>query len=162
MSDDTKLTKEERTFCELFVNGCAPYAGNAERCYADVFHSNRDDLLNNHKAKKLLNKKQIKEYVQELESMSMEQAVDIKRYLTANLKHIIEEASSVDVYDRKGTLLSPAALRSVAVSAAKALMEMYPVREAQVNKVDINGGGEGGHGGITFNVIVPDSKQQNG
>lgn len=157
---ETKLTKEERSFCELFVNGCAPYAGNAERCYTDVFHPAEDALFNNHKAKLLLQEEHIKEYIQKLEAMSAEQAVDIKRYLTANLKHIIEEASTAEYRDRNGTRLNPAALRGVAVSASKALMEMYPVREAQVNKVDINGGGENGNGGITFNVIVPESKQQ--
>ena len=59
--------------------------------------------------------------------------------------------------DRRGTKLSPAPLRSVAVSATKALMEMYPVKEAQVNKLNIEGAGEGG---ITFNVIVPEQVKQ--
>ena len=81
----------------------------------------------------------------------------MKRFLTANLKHIIEETSRDIYYDRRGKALSPAALRSVAVSASKALMEMYPVKESQVNKFEINGGGESG---ITFNVIVPEQKSQ--
>jgi hypothetical protein len=45
-------------------------------------------------------------------------------------------------------------MRSVAVNASKALMDMYPIKEAQVSKVNIEGGGEGG---ITFNVIVPET-----
>lgn len=154
----TELNKKERTFCELFVNGCAPYAGNAEKCYVDAFLADPSDVLNNHNAKLLLSEERIKNYIKELEAISADEAKDVKRYLTANLKHIIEEASVVEIYDRRGTRLSPAALRSVAVSASKALMEMYPVKEAQINKLDINGGGE--NGGITFNVIVPESKDQ--
>lgn len=155
---DKNLTKEERAFCELFVNGCAPYAGNAGRCYADAFNTDYKSPMNSHDAKTLLKDERIKAYVAELEVESIESADDIKRYLTANLKHIIEETSTAKVYDRKGTLLNPAALRGVAVSASKALMEMYPVREAQVSKVDISGGGE--QSGITFNVIVPESNNK--
>lgn len=152
MSAVQEITKEERIFCELYINGCAPYAGNAVKCYQDAFHKAGDALLN-HEAKMKLKEPHIVEYLTELEAKSAEEAKDMKRFLTANLKHIIEEASSANFTDRKGTKLSPAALRSVAVSASKALMEMYPVKEAQVNKFDINGGGEAG---ITFNVIVPD------
>lgn len=152
MSAVQQISKEERIFCELFVNGCAPYAGNAAKCYRDAFHKPEDALLN-HEAKMKLKEPHIVEYLTELEAQSAEEAKDMKRFITANLKHIIEETSSANYTDRRGTPLSPAALRSVAVSASKALMEMYPVKEAQVNKFDINGGGEAG---ITFNVIVPD------
>ena len=80
----------------------------------------------------------------------------MKKFLTENLVHIIEETSTAEYRDRRGTRLSPAPLRSVAVSATKALMEMYPVKEAQVSKLNIEGGGEGG---ITFNVIVPEQSK---
>lgn len=145
-----KISDEERIFCELFVNGCAPYAGNAAKCYEDAFHKEKGALLN-HEAKKLLKEPRIVEYLEELESISAEEARDMKRFLTANLKSIIEETSSANFTDRKGRNLSPAALRSVAVNASKALMELYPVKEAQINKIDI----DGGESGITFNVIVP-------
>ena len=158
MSVAPKISKEERIFCELFVNGCAPYAGNAAKCYADVFHTSKEDeMFNNQKAAVLLQEPRIAEYVKELEALSIEDAKNMKRFLTANLKHIIEETSRDIYYDRRGKALSPAALRSVAVSASKALMEMYPVKESQVNKFEINGGGESG---ITFNVIVPEQKSQ--
>ncbi len=158
MSVANNLNKDERIFCELFVNGCAPYAGNAAKCYADVFHTSKEDeLFNNQKAACLLKREDVAEYVKELEALTIEDAKNMKRFLTANLKHIIEETSRDIYYDRRGKALSPASLRSVAVSASKALMEMYPVKESQVNKFEINGGGESG---ITFNVIVPEQKSQ--
>ena len=145
------LTEKERQFCELFVNGTATYAGNAVKCYRDVFDDNSNTAGN--KAQKLLNREDIKEYIESLEEVNIDEAKYMKKYLTRNLMQIIDEATS-DVYmDRFGTRLSPAPLRSVAVSASKALMEMYPVKQAQ--KVDISAG----EGGITFNVIVPDKNQ---
>lgn len=159
MSVAKTISKEERIFCELFVNGCAPYVGNAAKCYAEVFHKNsdQDKLSNSQEAALLLGREDIAEYVKELGKLNIDDALSMKRYLTANLKKIIDETST-DIYqDRRGKKLSPAALRSVAVSASKALMEMYPVKESQVNKFEINGGGEQG---ITFNVIVPEQKSQ--
>lgn len=150
---ETTLTKEEQLFCELFINGAAPYTGNALKCYQEVFRSN--EIQDNLKAKKLLAREDIKDYMEELEGYNAQEAAHVKKFLTANLKHIIEETSVAEYKDRRGTRLSPAALRSVAVSASKALMELYPVKEAQVNKLNIEGGGENG---ITLNVIVPEQK----
>lgn len=148
-----QISEQEKLFCELYVNGTAPYAGNAVKCYSEVF---KDDGINvGNRAKGLLRTDRVREYVQELEGMEAEEAVAKKRYLTENLMKIIDECTTAQYYDRRGTALSPAPLRSVAVSASKALMDMYPVKEAQVNKLNIEGAGEGG---ITFNVIVPDSK----
>ena len=153
MKTENQLNEQEKLFCELFVNGTAPYAGNSVKCYSEVF---KDEGLNaNHRAKQLLMQEPIQAYIKELELMSIEETAHMKRYLTQNLRKILDETSTAKYYDRKGTALSPAPLRSVAVSAAKALMDMYPVREAQVNQLNIEGSGEGG---ITFNVIVPDSK----
>lgn len=152
MSAVQEITKQEQVFCELFVNGCAPYAGNAAKCYTDAFHK-PEDALNGQYAKVLLKDERIAAYISELEALSAEEAKDMKRFLTANLKHIIEETAHDTYTNGKGKALSPAALRSVAVSASKALMEMYPVKEAQVNKLDLNGADGSG---ITFNVIVPE------
>ncbi len=160
MSTKQEISKQERIFCELFINGCAPYGGNAERCYVGAFKTDPNDNLNNHHAKMLLKEERIAKYIAELEALSAEEAKDMKRFLTANLKRIIEETSEGSYTDRRGVVQSPAALRGVAVSAAKALMEMYPIKEAQVNKLNINGGNEGG-GGITFNVIVPNINPNN-
>ena len=145
------LTEKEKQFCELFVNGTATYAGNASKCYREVFNDKFTTVGN--KAQQLLAREDIKEYIESLEVMNVDEAKYMKKYLTKNLMSIIDEATS-DVYlDRFGTRLSPAPLRSVAVSASKALMEMYPVKQAQ--KVDISADG----GGITFNVIVPDKNK---
>lgn len=86
-----------------------------------------------------------------------EEAKYMKVFLRENLTSIVEECAGTEYRDRKGTLLSPAALRSVAVNASKALMELYPVKEAQVSKINIDGAGEGG---ITFNVIMPEQPKQ--
>ena len=142
---DSKLTENEILFCELYVNGSAPYAGNAAKCYSEVFKC--DSKHTKHLAKQLLMREDIQAFLKELDAKFM------KKFLTENLIHIIEETSVAEYRDRRGTKLSPAPLRSVAVSATKALMEMYPVKEAQVNKLNIEGAGEGG---ITFNVIVPE------
>ena len=156
MSDIKNISTQERIFCQLYVNGCAPYAGNAAKCYKEAFHESEDDLFSKHRALELLKREEIASYIKELEELSAEDANAMKKFLTENLRHIIEECSYATYTDRRGKVLSPAALRSVAVSASKALMEMYPVKESQ--KVEINGGGEAG--GITFNVIVPDQKPQ--
>ena len=150
--ENQQLNEKEKLFCELFMNGTAPYAGNALKCYSEVF---KDDGINaNHRAKALLRKPAIKDYIKEMEEMDAEQAAGMKRYLTQNLMRIIDETSTAQFYDRRGTSLSPAPLRSVAVTAAKALMDMYPVKEAQVNRLNIEG--DGAEGGVTINVIVPD------
>lgn len=150
--ENQQLNEKEKLFCELFMNGTAPYAGNALKCYFEVF---KDSGINaNHRAKALLRKPTIKAYIKELEEQDAEQAISMKRYLTQNLMRIIDETSSAQFFDRRGTSLSPAPLRSVAVSAAKALMDMYPVKEAQVNRLNIEGGDA--EGGVTINVIVPD------
>lgn len=38
------------------------------------------------------------------------------------------------------------------------MMDMYPVKEARITNLNIDGGD--GEGGITFNVIVPDAVQK--
>lgn len=107
----------------------------------------------------MLARPEIQKYLESLDELPYEEAKYMKTFLRENLVSIIQECSCAEYRDRKGTLQSPAALRSVAVNASKALMELYPVKEAHVSKIDIGGSGEGG---ITFNVIVPnqsDAKQ---
>ena len=144
------LSQDEELFCQLLVNGTTPYGGNIVRCYRDVFHSN--DSLDGHKARKLMAREDIKAYIEQLEGENAKESVLMKKFLAENLKSIVQEMSTAEYRDRKGTKLSPAALRSVAVSASKALMDLYPVKEAQINKLNIEGNGENG---IVFNVIVP-------
>lgn len=71
--------------------------------------------------------------------------------------HIVEECSTTEYRDKKGRAISPAPLRSVAVQATKALMDLHGVKENQVTKVSVEGAGDGG---ITFNVIMPQSSNQ--
>ena len=153
--ENKNLTEQEIIFCELFVNGTAPYAGNAVKCYSEVYKE--DGPRTRQYAKKLLAREDIQSYIKELENISAEEDGDMKRYLTQNLMKILDETSTAQFRDRRGTLLSPAPLRSVAVSAAKALMDMYDVKRANTTNVNIEGGGEGG---ITFNVIVPESNTE--
>ena len=144
------LTEQEKAFCELLVNGCSPYAGNVALCYEEVFQVKSNTVKG--QAKKLLTDPRIQAYVEELEGMRYEENKLLKNRLTENLLHIVEETSKAQYYDRRGTLLSPAPLRSVAVQATKALMEMHPLKVAQVNRLNIEGAGEGG---VIFNVVVP-------
>lgn len=146
------LNKQEKDFCELFIFGCDPYAGNARKCYEDVFADNTRMSLKH--AKELLNRDDIQAYIQYLRGIANCEVADLKARLTEKLWHIIDETSKAEYTDRRGTKLSPAPLRSVAVQASKALMEMYPVKVAQENKIELHGSGDGG---VVFNVIVPQS-----
>ena len=101
-----------------------------------------------------INEVLVQEKLTELAKLAYEEAKYMKKFLTRNLAKIVEECSSKENTNRKGQVISPAPLRSVAVSASKALMDMYPVKEAQ--KLSIEGGEEGG---ITFNVIMPEQKK---
>lgn len=158
MENKNTLTDQEILFCDLYANGEAPYAGNAAKCYQEVFGDRT------HRAKglaiRMLARPEIQEYLKSLDELPYEEAKYMKTFLRENLVSIIKECASAEYRDRKGTLQSPAALRSVAVNASKALMDLYPVKEAHVSKINIDGAGEGG---ITFNVIMPEqfeTKQQ--
>lgn len=152
-----QLTEDEATFCELYVNGSIEYVGNAAKCYSAVFQV-QDPRRTRQLGRMLLIEPRIAKYVSELEKLAVEESKGMKRYLTENLISIIGETSTAQYYDRNGTSLSPAPLRSVAVGAMKLLADMYPVKEAQISKLNI----EGGDGAsITFNVIVPDAKPNN-
>lgn len=156
MENFNQLTEQEQKFCELYANGTAPYAGNAYKCYSEIFED--DSPLARNRAKKLLTKPEIIDYLKTVSEYGKDEAENIKQYLTQNLMRIIDEASSAQYRDRRGTLLSPAPLRSVAVNASKALMDMYPVKESQNTNVTI--GSADGATGITFNVIVPEANPE--
>lgn len=145
------LTKQEKDFCELYVFGCDPYAGNVRKCYEDVYQVKSNIVLK--KATELYNKDDVQEYIKELNKIANVETSALKTRLTEKLLSIIDETSTAKYTDRRGTELSPAPLRSVAVQAAKALMDMYPIKVAQESKLELNGGGENG---IVFNVIVPE------
>lgn len=100
----------------------------------------------------------VAEYIAELRKISNYETAEMKSLLTEKLLKIVNETSTAIYTDRRGTVLSPAPLRSVAVQASKALMELYPVKVAQESKLEINGNGE--QGGIVFNVIVPEQAKK--
>lgn len=155
-NSNNQLTDQEKLFCDLYANGEAPFGGNAARCYQEVF--NDKTRLAKSRAVQMLARLEIQTYLRSLDELPYEEAKYMKTFLRENLTSIIQECASGEFRDRKGILLSPAALRSVAVNASKALMELYPVKEAQVSKINIDGGN--GEGGITFNVIMPQQTEQ--
>ena len=154
MGTNNNLTDQEILFCDLYANGEAPYGGNAARCYQEVFGDQTHKARG--KATRMLARPEIQEYLKSLDELSYEEAKYMKTFLRENLISIVQECSSAEYRDRRGTLQSPAALRSVAVNASKALMDLYPVKEAHVSKINIDGAGEGG---ITFNVIMPEQSK---
>ena len=154
---NTKLTDEEKLFCDLYALGDAPFAGNPVKCYTEAFHNTSTSNRVRIKAMALLQREDIKEYLNSLEEMSFEEQRYMKKFVSQNLMSIVEECSTAEYRDRKGKALSPAPLRSVAVQASKALMDLHGVKKNQVTKVSVEGAGEGG---ITFNVIMPQSSSQ--
>lgn len=151
----TTLSKQELDFCDLFVFGCDPYAGNARKCYEDIFGTTGNTTLKD--ARELMNRDDVRTHIETLRAKANYEAADIKSRITEKLLHIIDETSTAQYTDHKGTPLSVAPLRSVAVQASKALMEMYPVKAAQRNEVELKNGN--GDGGIVFNVIVPQEQK---
>jgi len=154
MDSNKELSEAEITFCELYINGIAPYAGNAAKCYSDVFQTPIEKARS--KAMRFLSEPHIQRYIEELESLNAFDAKRKKDYIARHLEHIIEETSKAKYYDRKGVELSPAAVRSVCVQAMKLYADLYPVKEAQVNKLSF----ENAEGGVTFNLIVPQENHE--
>lgn len=147
------LTADEKCFCNLFVHGGLHFAGQRTKCYEEVFGTEEKNTSS--VSRKLLHQPHILEYIKELTGpVHVEtEALAIKLQVTETLKSVMEETSTAQFDDKFGTDLSPAPLRAVAVNAAKALMELYPIKHAQEARLKIEGAG---NGGITFNVIVPD------
>ena len=70
--------------------------------------------------------------------------------MAETLKSVMAETAKNEYIDKFGVALSPAPLRAVSVNAAKALMELYPIKHSQEDKKKGDGGGN-----IIFNVVVP-------
>ncbi len=159
--DTGVLTDEEVNFCLLYVNAPAPLAGNATECYWRVYRSaeSEDDSLSRAKAayaaKKLLKKQAIQDKIAELEEINLYDSASLKQRITTTMLKIMDECSEGEYVDRYGKALSPAALRSASISAAKMIADINGIKEETVHKIQI--GDTEGHG-ITFNVIVPESK----
>ena len=82
----------------------------------------------------------------------------VKLQVTETLKAIMDETATSDYTDRFGVPLSPAPLRAVSVNAAKALMDIFPIRHKEENRLRI----EGSDGNVIFNVIVPQNPVKDG
>ena len=145
------LTAQEEEFCELYVRGGAEYAGKQTKCFRDIFG---ESVANANVASyRLIRDPRIHARIKEMTSSTLYEAetIAVKLQVAETLKSVMEETSSREYTDRFGIPLSPAPLRAVAVNAAKALMDLYPVKHASESRLKI----ENGQGGVIFNVIVP-------
>ena len=152
--EEKRLTEQESQFCELYVNGGLEYAGRPKKCYAEVFGDKAAKTLNS-AANYLMNKPHVLAHIKALlssERFEMETAA-VKLQVTETLKAVMNETATTDYTDRFGVPLSPAPLRAVSVNAAKALMEIFPIKHKEESRLRI----EGADGGVIFNVIVPTS-----
>ena len=152
--EDIQLSEAEEKFCNLYVFGGVDFAGQVQKCYEEVFGS---DEKNRYRiSRRLLSYPHIAARVRELtNSIQAEtETLALKLQLTETLKAVMEETATAKFDDRFGISQSPAPLRAVSVNAAKALMELYPVKHIHETKLRI----EGADGSVIFNVIVPESK----
>ena len=168
--NNSQLTDKEKKFCLVYACGPSPYNGNALRTYDLVFNGktgigdpneeNRviSDVDNALAANELMQREDIKERIDQIQSENVVNASVLTPRLTQTLLRIIDECSTLTVVDRWGKKVSPAALRSVAVNAAGKLMDMYGIKEDIAHKVVL----EGADGdGITFNLVLPESNKEN-
>lgn len=151
-TEEKSLTEQELQFCELYVNGGLEYAGRPKKCYIEVFGDKA--VKNPHSsANYLMNKPHVLAHIKALLSsdrFEME-TMAVKLQVTETLKAVMDETANSDYTDRFGVPLSPAPLRAVSVNAAKALMDIYPIKHKEENRLRI----EGSDGNVIFNVIVP-------
>ena len=157
--EEKPLTEQEMQFCNLYVNGGLEYAGRPKKCFVEVF--GKDTVKNPYaSANYLMNKPHVLAHIKALlssERFEME-TMAVKLQVTETLKAVMDEAATSDYTDRFGVPLSPAALRAVSVNAAKALMDIFPIRHKEENRLRI----EGSDGNVIFNVIVPQNPMTDG
>lgn len=150
LKNELGLTKAESLFCDLYINGGREFAGQHCKCYREAFQDSGSGV--SLKSRRLLGKTHISERIKKLSEQQQTdtEAIAVKLQVTETLKSVMEETSTAKYKDKWGMDLSPAPLRAVAVNAAKALMDLYPIKHAQEAKLKIEGGGDNG---IIFNVI---------
>ena len=158
MSDNKEitLTDAEVLFCELYVNGGRKFAGQHAACYKEVFgETEKIEIRSRH----LLMQPHIREYLREMvdEDYRTTEKMAVKLQIAETLKAVMDETATGAYVDKFGVPLSPAPLRAVSVNAAKALMELYHIRQPQSGSSKDTQG----NGGITFNVIVPQPPKNN-
>lgn len=144
------LTSLEKDFCDLYVLGGIKFAGKHRKCYKEIFST--DERTASIKSRELLSSPHIQAQIR----IMMENAKGdletqaVKLQVTETLIAVMEETATGTYQDKWGIDLSPAPLRAVSVNAAKALMELYPIKHTQETRLKIEG-----EGGVVFNVIVP-------
>lgn len=152
------LSSQEEKFCQLYVYGGQEFAGKSLKCYTEVFgDKNKYPYA---ASKYLLTKPNVQSKVKELNVVLMqseEETIAVKLQVTETLKAVMEETATAQFTDKWGVSISPAPLRAVAVNAAKALMDLYPIKHKQDAKLKI----EGVDGNVIFNVIVPEQSKKN-
>lgn len=167
---NSKLTDLEEKFCLVYACGPSPYNGNAKKTYDLVYNGSTGRLVDpsddeikkevdtSISARKLMLRDDIRDRIDQLQSENVVNATTLRPRLTETLLNIADECSTLMVEDRFGKLMSPAALRSVAVNAISKLTDMYGIKEDIAHKVML----EGADGdGITFNLIVPEQNKEN-
>lgn len=146
------LTDEELHFCDLYVNGGMEYAGRPSKCYKAVYGEKASKNPAS-SANYLLTKPHVLAHIKAMissERLEME-TMAVKLQVSETLKAVMDETATSAYEDRFGVPISPASLRAVSVNAAKALMEIYPIKHTQESKLRI----EGSDGNVIFNVVVP-------
>lgn len=145
------LTPEREQFCQLYVCGGVNFAGQLAKCFKEVFGMDCGDVGID--ARKLVREPSVMARIKELSADMINETenIAIKMQISETLRSVMEETSKNNYIDRFGNSLSPAPLRAVAVNAAKALMELYPIKHVHETKFKI----EGAENGVVFNVIVP-------
>ena len=150
--EEKPLTEHELQFCELYVNGGLEYAGRPGKCFKEVFGEKASKAPAS-SANYLIHKPHIYAHIKSLlssERFEME-TMAVKLQVAETLKAVMDETATTDYTDRFGVPLSPAPLRAVSVNAAKALMDIFPIKHTEENRLRI----EGADGNVIFNVIVP-------
>jgi len=154
---ETILNEQEEQFCNLYVFGDSEYAGQHVSCYSEVYGEN--DINISVASRKFLKQAHIQIRIKELakEIQGETETLAVKLQIAETLKSVMKETSTAEYSDKFGNSLSPAPLRAVSVNAAKALMDIYPIKNAHEARFRI----DGKEGGITFNVIVPENNNSN-
>lgn len=138
LKNELGLTKAESLFCDLYINGGREFAGQHCKCYREAFQDSGSGV--SLKSRRLLGKPHISERIKKLSEQQQTdtEAIAVKLQVTETLKAVMEETSTAKYKDKWGMDLSPAPLRAVAVNAAKALMDLYPIKHAQEAKLKID------------------------
>jgi len=150
-----QLSEAEEKFCELYIFGGSEYAGQLIKCYEEAFGYNTQNVKV--AGRKLLTQPHIVSKLKELteDLFNDIEHTAVKLQISETLKAVMEETATASYEDKFGVSLSPAPLRAVSVNAAKALMELYPVKHIHETRLRI----EGDKGAVVFNVVVPEMKQ---